>query len=85
MLSNFGVFEHQRTKSSSRRAGDNTDQEQPGGEAAVREVPPVQEALRRVLGTGTRASDMRTLSRGVEKAREGTPQNVSFEYSVSNW
>ena len=34
--------------------------------------------------TGTRASGKRTLSTGVEAAREGTPQNVSFEYSVSN-
>ena len=50
----------------------------------VREVPPVQEAPRRVQNTGTRASGKRTLSTGVEAAREGTPQNVSFEYSVSN-
>ena len=34
---------------------------------------------------GTRASGERTLSTGVEAAREGTPQNVSFEYSISNW
>ena len=33
----------------------------------------------------TRASGKRTLYRGVEVAREGAPQNVSFEYSVSNW
>ena len=41
------------------------------------EVPPVQEAPRRVQDTGTRASGKKTLSRGVEAAREGTPQNVS--------
>ena len=51
----------------------------------VREVPPVREAPRRVQDTGTRASYKRMLSREVEAAREDTPQNVSFEYSVSNW
>ena len=71
-------FEHQETKSSSRRAGGDTDQEQPGGEAAVREVPPVLEVPRRVRDTGTRASDNRTLSRGVE-TRQGTLQNVSLD------
>ena len=35
-------------------------------------VPPVQEAPRRVQDTGTRASGKRTLSRGVEAARETT-------------
>ena len=35
--------------------------------------------------TVTRASGKRTLNKGVEAAREGTPQNLSFEYSVSNW
>ena len=48
-------------------------------------MPPVLEAPRRVRDTGTRASANRTLSRGVEAARDGAPQNVSFEYSVSNW
>ena len=85
MLSKNGSFEHQETKSSSRRAGGETDQEQPEGEAAVREVPPGLEAPRRVRDTGTRVGAKRTLSRGVEAAREGAPQNVSFEYSVSNW
>ena len=42
-------------------------------------VPPVQKAPRRVRDIGTRASDKRTLSRGVEVAREGTPQSVSFD------
>ena len=64
--------------------GNNTDQERPKEAAGTREVPPVQEAPRRVQNTGTRASGKRTLSTGVEAAREGTPQNVSFEYSVSN-
>ena len=85
MLLKFGVFEHQETKSSSRRAGGETDQEQPEGEAAVREVPPVLEAPRGVRDIGTRASVKRTLSRAVETEREDTPQNVSFEYSVSKW
>ena len=84
-LSNFEVSEHQETKSSTRSAGGETDQEQPKGEAAVREVPLVQEAPRRVRDTGTRASVERTLSRAVEAALESTQQNVSFEYSVSNW
>ena len=47
----------------------------------VRKVPLVREAPRRVRDTGTRASDKRTLKREVEAAREGTPQNVSFEYT----
>ena len=85
MLSEFGGFEHQETKSSTRKAGKETDQEQPEGEAAVREVPPVLEARRRVRHTGTRACAKRTLNRGVEEAREGAPSNVSFEHSVSNW
>ena len=42
-------------------------------------VPPVMEAPRRVRDTGTRASAKRALSRGVEAAREGTPQSVSFD------
>ena len=66
-------------KSSPRRAGGNTYQEQSGGEAAVREVPPVLEAPRRVRDTGTRASAKRTLGKGVEAAREDTPQIVSFD------
>ena len=49
----------------------------------VCEVPLVQEAPTRVQDTGTRASGKRTLSKGVEAAK-GTPQNVSFAYSVSN-
>ena len=66
ILSKFGGFEHQGTKSlSSRRAGDSTGQESPEEVA----VPTVQEALRRVRDTGTRASGKRTLSRGVEAAR----------------
>ena len=84
MISISRFSEHQRTKSSSRRVGDNTDQEQSGREATVREVLPVQKAPRRWLGIGTTTSAMRTLSRGAEAAREGTPQNVKFEYSVSN-
>ena len=79
MLSKFGVLEHKKTESSSRRAGGQTDQEQPEGEAAVREVAPVQEAPRIVRDTGTSASVKRTLSRGVEVAKEGTPQSVSFD------
>ena len=57
------------------RAGNNTDQE------SVRrrqQVLPVPEAPRGGRGTGTRASAKRTLTRGVETAREGTSQNVSF-------
>ena len=42
------------------------------GRQLVREVPPVQEAPRRVRDTGARASVKRTLIRGVEAAREGT-------------
>ena len=72
-------------KSSSRKAEGETDQEQPEGEAAMREVPPVLKAPRRVGHTGTRARAKRTPSRGVGAAREDTPQNVSFEYSISNW
>ena len=37
------------------------------------------------VSTGTGASRKRALSSGVEAAREDTPQNVSFENSVSNW
>ena len=85
MISKFGVFELQETKSSPRRAGRETDKGQPEGEAAVRKVPLVQEAPGRVRDTDTRASVKRALSRAVETAREGTPQNVSFKYSVSNW
>ena len=45
----------------------------------VREVPPVQEAPKIVQNTSTGVSGKRTLSRGVEAARRGTPQNVSFD------
>ena len=70
VLSNFGGFKHQGTKSSSsRRAGDNTGQESPEERQLVLEVPPVQEAPRRVRDTGTRVSGKRTLNRGVEAAR----------------
>ena len=51
----------------------------------VREVPTVQNAPKRVQDTGIRASGKRTLSMGVEAAREGTTQNVSCENSVSKW
>ena len=86
MLSNFGGFEHQVTKSSSsRRAGDNTGQESPEERQLVLEVSPIQEAPRRVRDTDTKVNVKRTLNRGVEAAREGTPQNASFEYSISNW
>ena len=51
----------------------------------VRDVPPVQEAPRKVRDSGTRASRKRTLSRGMKAAREGTPQNVSYEYFVLNY
>ena len=76
VLSKFGVIEHQRTKGLSRRAGNNTDQEIA---RKRQQVLSVQEAPRRVRDTGTRASLKRTLSRGVEAAREGTPQSVSFD------
>ena len=49
----------------------------------VCKVPLVQGAPTRVQDTDTRASGKRTLSKGVE-ATKGTPQNVSFAYSVSN-
>ena len=58
--------------------GNNIDQERPR-EARIREISPVQEAPRRVRDTDTRASDIRTLGRGVEAARKGTPHNVSFD------
>ena len=75
VLSKFGVLEHQETKSSFRRAGG--DQE---SARTRQQVLPVQEVLlRRVQNTGTRASVKRTLSRAVEAATEGTPQNVSFD------
>ena len=58
--------------------GNNTDQESSEERQLVREIPPVQEAPRRVRGTGTRASDIRTLSRGVEAASEGAPYERQF-------
>ena len=76
MLFKFGGFEHQRRKGSSRRAGNNTDQE---SARRRQQVLPVQETSRRVRNTGTRASVKRMLSRTVETASEGTPQNVSFD------
>ena len=77
VLSNIsGVFEHQETKSLSRRAGGDIEKRAPGG--GRQQVLLVLEAPRGVRDTGTRASAKRTLSRGVEAVREGTPQNVSF-------
>ena len=76
VLSKFGGFKHQETKNSSKRAGEDTDQE---SARRRQQVLPVQEAPRRVQNTGTRASVKRTLSRAVEVVREGTSQNVSFD------
>ena len=70
-------FEHQETKSSSRKAGDNTEKGAPGGG-------------RKYYSTGSGSTEgsakhrhqsqrVRTLSKGVEAAREGTPQNVRFD------
>ena len=44
----------------------------------VGEVPPVLEVPRRVRDTGTKASGKRTLSAGVEAAREGAPYDREF-------
>ena len=83
MLLKFGVFGATRneefTFQKTRAGGNNSDQESPKERQRVREVPPVQEASRRVRDTGTRASAKRTLSRGVEEPREGTSQSVSFD------
>ena len=73
LLSKIRGFE---PKSSSRRARGDTDQE---SARRRQQVLPVQEAPRRVRNTDTRTSVKRTLSEGVEAAREGTPQNVSFD------
>ena len=81
-LIKFEGFEHRGTKSSPsrrRKLREQFDQEILKERQRVREVPPIQEAPRRVQDTDTRASGKRTLSTGVEAAREGTPQNVSFE------
>ena len=72
VLSKFGVFTFQKT----RAGGDNTDQESPKQRQRAHKVPSVQEAQRRVRETGTRVSAKRTLSRGVEAARESSPQVV---------
>ena len=45
----------------------------------MHEVPPVLGAPRIMRDTGTRTNAKRTLSRGVEAAREGASQNVSFD------
>ena len=62
-----------------RAGGNNTNQECPKERQRVREVPPVQEAPRRVRDIGTRSNAKKMLSRGVEAVREGTPQSVSFD------
>ncbi|CAM9523572.1 unnamed protein product [Ascophyllum nodosum] len=74
-------FTFQKTR---RAGGNNTDQERPEERRLIRGVPPVLKTPRRVRDARTRASDKRTLNRGVVAAREGTQQNVSFD-SVSNW
>ena len=62
---NSGVFEYQETKTSSRRAGEETPRRERPEEAASRRYPHPSQRVR-------------ALSRGVKAAREGTPQNVRF-------
>ena len=78
----WGVFKHLETKSLSRPAGGDTDQE---SARRRQQVLPVQEAPRRVRNTGTRANVKMSLSRAVEAAREGTPQNVSVDNVVTKY
>ena len=71
-----GVFKHQETKSSSRRAGEETPRrERPEEAASITGSGSTEESAKH----RDQSQRVRTLSRGVEEAREGTPKNVRFD------
>ena len=76
MLSFFVLFffEHQETKSSFRRAGGDTEKRAPGGGSKYYRFWKHRGSAK----YRHQSQRVRTLSRGVEVVREGTPQNVSF-------
>ena len=77
MLSkNSGIFGHRETKSSSRKAGEETPRRERPEEASSTTGSGSTEGSAKHWHQSQR---VRTLSRGVEAARAGTPQNVSFD------
>ena len=70
-------FEHQKTESLSRKTGNNTEKKAPEEGSKYYRFIESTEGSSRYRHQSQR---VRTLSRGLEAAREGTPHNVR-EYS----